>query len=230
MSASADDDGSSVRAQVLGAVRSHLNVRGDEAGRRGRVRARLEQPELGLIPARAKGTPEELCARMAQMLEQQNALVRFPGAPDALLPAIHADLLQANLPQHVRTGTAELFESLAWDSAPSRSIGPARPNDFVSLSHALAGAAETGTLFLVSGPENPSTLNFLPEVHMVVLRREDIVGSYEKAWARLRSVYGRGRMPRTVNLISAPSRTADIEQTLIKGAHGPKQLFVYIID
>lgn len=230
MSAPAEDDGDTAKARVLNAVRAHLNVRGDEAGRRGRVRARLEQPELGLIPASAKGTPEELCARFAQMLSVQNAHVRFPGTEQDLPGAVHADLLQANLPQHVRTGTADLFERLIWDSAPSRSVGPARRDDIVALSHALAGAAETGTLFLVSGPENPSTLNFLPEVHMVAIRREDIVGSYEKAWARLRAVYGRGRMPRTVNLISAPSRTADIEQTLIKGAHGPKQLYVYIID
>jgi len=66
-------------------------------------------------------------------------------------------------------------------------------------------------------------------VHMIAIRREDIVGSYEKAWSRLRAQYGRRRLPRTVNLISAPSRTADIEQTLIKGAHGPKELIVFIV-
>ena len=56
----------------------------------------------------------------------------------------------------------------------------------------------------------------------------DIVGSYEDSWAKLRSLHGSGIMPRTVNLISGPSRTADIEQTIVMGAHGPKTLLVLI--
>ena len=98
----------------------------------------------------------------------------------------------------------------------------------LGLSHAIAGAAETGTLFLVSGAENPSTLNFLPETHVIVILASDIAGSYEEGWAKLRSIYGSGNMPRTVNLISGPSRTADIEQTIVMGAHGPRNLLVLI--
>ena len=90
-------------------------------------------------------------------------------------------------------------------------------------------AAETGTLFLVSGPENPTTLNFLPEAHTVLIKSSDIVGSYEEAWDRLRAIYGKGALPRTVNLVSGPSRTADIEQTIVMGAHGPRRLLVLIL-
>ena len=46
---------------------------------------------------------------------------------------------------------------------------------------------------------------------------------------RLRAIYGEGSLPRTVNLISGPSRTADIEQTIVRGAHGPKRLHVVIL-
>ena len=98
----------------------------------------------------------------------------------------------------------------------------------MGLSHAIAGAAETGTLFLISGPDNPSTLNFLPETHAVVVLAGDIVGSYEEGWTKLRALSGNGTMPRTVNLVSGPSRTADIEQTIVMGAHGPRNLIVVI--
>jgi len=222
-------DGS--REQILGAIRTALNVRGDDAGRRGRVRARLEQPEAGPLPQRARGNAGELVERFVAMLERQNAEVKELSAPNDLPVAVAQELLRRNLPQRVRTGADDMFEQLPWssDSALERLTGPAQPDDFASLSRALAGAAETGTLFLTSGADNPSTLNFLPELHMIAILREDIVGSYEKAWSRLRAQYGRRRLPRTVNMISAPSRTADIEQTLIKGAHGPKDLIVFII-
>jgi L-lactate dehydrogenase complex protein LldG len=84
-------------------------------------------------------------------------------------------------------------------------------------------------LFLVSGSDNPTSLNLLPEAHTVLIAASDIVGSYEEAWDRLRSVFGEGRLPRSVNLISGPSRTADIEQTIVRGAHGPKRLQVLIL-
>jgi L-lactate dehydrogenase complex protein LldG len=219
------------RDQILGAVRSALSVRGDEAGRRGRVRARLEQPEAGPIPQQARGKSDELAERFTAMLEKQNALIKPLAAPDELPDAVALELVRRNLPQRVRTGADDMFENIAWNgaSALERVTGPARPDDCACLSHALTGAAETGTLFLASGADNPSTLNFLPELHMIAIRREDIVGSYEKAWSRFRDRYGRRRLPRTVNMISAPSRTADIEQTLIKGAHGPKELVVFLI-
>jgi L-lactate dehydrogenase complex protein LldG len=64
---------------------------------------------------------------------------------------------------------------------------------------------------------------------MVLIRTSDIVGSYEEALNRLRGVYGERSLPRSINLISGPSRTADIEQTIVRGAHGPRRLFVLIL-
>ena len=108
--------------------------------------------------------------------------------------------------------------------------GRAQAEDRVGLSHAFAGIAETGTLALVSGPDNPTTLNFLPETHIVVVEAQTIVGDYEAFWAKLRAAYGEGTMPRTVNFITGPSRSADIEQTLLLGAHGPRTLHILIVD
>ena len=97
------------------------------------------------------------------------------------------------------------------------------------MSHAFAAVAETGTLVLISGADNPTTLNFLPDVHIVVVDASDIAPDFETVMARLRERFGAGVMPRTVNMITGPSRSADIEQTLILGAHGPRKLHVIVV-
>ena len=82
---------------------------------------------------------------------------------------------------------------------------------------------------LLSGPDNPTTLNFLPDTHIVVVDADDIAGDYETVWQRIRALYGTGKLPRTVNMITGPSRSADIEQTLILGAHGPRALHILVV-
>ncbi|MDX1605990.1 MAG: lactate utilization protein C, partial [Candidatus Competibacterales bacterium] len=104
----------------------------------------------------------------------------------------------------------------------------ARNGDKVTVTPAFAGIAETGTLMLLSGPDSPTTLNFLPDAHIVVLPAERIVGPYEAAWQRLRA--RNEPLPRTVNLITGPSRSADIEQTLQLGAHGPIRLHILLVE
>ena len=104
---------------------------------------------------------------------------------------------------------------------------PIRNGDYISMTKAFAGIAETGTLMLLSGPHSQTAMNFLPDVHIVVLSAPHIVGPYEDAWSRIRAG---GTLPRTVNLITGPSRSADIEQTLQLGAHGPVQLHIVISD
>jgi L-lactate dehydrogenase complex protein LldG len=89
--------------------------------------------------------------------------------------------------------------------------------------------AETGTLVLTSGRDNPTTLNFLPDVHIVVVDAADVAADFETVLARLRERFGTGIMPRTVNMITGPSRSADIEQTLLLGAHGPRKLHVVVV-
>jgi L-lactate dehydrogenase complex protein LldG len=97
------------------------------------------------------------------------------------------------------------------------------------VSHAFGAIAESGTLAMVSGAENPSTLNFLPDNHIIVVSAKDIAGDYESVWNRVRFAYGKGSMPRTVNWITGPSRSGDIEQTLLLGAHGPRRLHVVVV-
>ena len=217
------------RLAIFRQVRSALQVRGDEPGRRGLVQSRLRSPQANLIPERAMGPRGELIKLFQTMLETAGAKVARVRTLKALPEAIAAQLRENGLPPRVRIGVDPAFDALKAEPGGLEILqGAAKADDPVGLSHAIAGAAETGTLFLVSGPENPSTLNFLPETHQIVVLASDIAGSYEEGWAKLRSIYGNGIMPRTVNLISGPSRTADIEQTIVMGAHGPRNLLVLI--
>ena len=145
-----------------------------------------------------------------------------------------ADYLKGeNLPPRLRLAPRDDLRDLPWDSQPLLEIseGRAEEPDPTSLTGTFAGIAETGTLMMASGPEAPVTLNFLPENHIVVLRSSQVVGAYEEAWARLRERFGQGEgMPRGVNMITGPSRTGDIEQTIQLGAHGPRRLHVLMIE
>jgi L-lactate dehydrogenase complex protein LldG len=85
---------------------------------------------------------------------------------------------------------------------------------------------------LISGEATPTTLNFLPDTHIVLLRASQVVAAYEDGWDLLRQRPGDGphRLPRTVNFITGPSRTGDIEQKIELGAHGPRRLHVILVD
>jgi L-lactate dehydrogenase complex protein LldG len=107
-------------------------------------------------------------------------------------------------------------------------FGTVLPSDAVCLTQGFAGIAETGTLMLPSGPARPTSNNLLPDIAMVLIEASRIVASYEDAFDLLRTELG--AMPRNVMLVTGPSRSADIEQTLELGAHGPRRLHVLIID
>lgn len=219
------------RAKVMTAVRAALLVRGDEPGRRGQVRTRLERTPGGVIPARARKSRAELIAAFQAMQEVQGSAVHRVAGADELPGAIAAHLAELNLPARLRHGSDPFLRGLPWQtSLIERDEGPAIASDAVCLSRAVGGVAETGTLFLTSGPENPTSLNFLPDTHCVTIAAEAIYGSFEEAWRALREAHGRRKLPRTVNLISGPSCSADIEQTIIRGAHGPRRLAIFIVD
>jgi L-lactate dehydrogenase complex protein LldG len=225
---SASDQG---RAAVMDRIRSALGVASLDRARRAAVTRRLERHPRGTIPSRATRSGADRVALFTDMLTKQSTDVRRVATPREAVGAIASYLGTCNLPPRLRMGADPVLADLPWRDAwdIEREFGPAQPGDRAALSHAAVAAAETGTLFLVSGADNPTTLNFLPEAHTIVIAAADIVGSYEEAFDRLRAIHGEGYLPRTVNLISGPSRTADIEQTIVRGAHGPSRLHVLIL-
>jgi L-lactate dehydrogenase complex protein LldG len=223
---------SDVRAQVLGAIRRSLKREAPSLQQQAEIEARLASPPTGPIPARGQLPPAariELFVSMAQ--EAACTVARV--ADGAAVPAAVADyLVRENLPAKLRLAPDPAVANLPWSTRPLLEISMGRSDggDEVSLTPAFAAIAETGTLVLTSGPERPTTLNFLPETHIVVLRVGQVVGAMEEVWAELRRRHGPGQMPRTVNLVTGPSRSADIEQTLQMGAHGPRRLHIILVD
>lgn len=219
------------RAAVLAKVRRAVGAGGDDTARRAAVEARLAGGQTNTIPARGQRDREGRIALFREMAEKVSATVERLDDARAVPGAVAALLRRHNLPLRVRTGADPKLAALPWHGEPhlERLIGPSDGRDPVSLSRAFAGVAESGTLVLLSGPDNPTTLNFLPDTHVVMVAGDDIAGDYEAAFARIRALYGAHEMPRTVNLVTGPSRSADIEQTLILGAHGPRALHILIV-
>ena len=221
----------SARDVVLGKIRRSLGVTGEEPRRNATVDDRLARAPKGVIPARGQLPPEQRVTLFAAMAEKAGASVKRVAEPSAI-PAAVADYLRGhNLPAAIRMGDDPLLNGLGWLRTQIEvRHGASDGTDAVGLSHAVAGVAETGTLVLTSGGDNPTTLNFLPETHIVVVKASAIAGDYETAWAEIRARYGKGTMPRTVNMVTGPSRSADIEQTILLGAHGPRRLHIVVVD
>ena len=223
---------SGARARIIDAVRRGLHRGVLDAEGRAECEARLADHPTGPIPARGALRGEALVALFAEKAEGVSASVERI-ADLAEVPAAVARYLKAhNLPAAIRLAPAPMLAQLDWSKEPLIEVtaGPSDGSHKVALSPAFAGVAETATLMMVSGPEAPTTLNFLPDHHLVLLPRSRLVGDYETAWARLRAGYGAGEMPRAVNLVTGPSRSADIGHVPQLGAHGPRRLHILILD
>lgn len=100
----------------------------------------------------------------------------------------------------------------------------------LGLSGAQIGIAETGTLALVSDAERHRLVSLVPPVHVALLELDDLVGTLEEALERMQDGRPGGIPARAVSWITGPSRTADIELTLVVGVHGPREFHVIIIQ
>jgi L-lactate dehydrogenase complex protein LldG len=225
---------STSRAEILSRIRGGLK-RGalDDATRR-RLSMRLDQAPAGTVPKRGQGDLAHRVTTFIAEAERVHTSVERVSREDDVPEAVQRALMRNGFPLRLRAARDELVARIAWSHAPALTLMPGygEPSDWASVVGAFAGIAETGTLLLPSAPETPSSLNFVPEMHIVLLKAERIVSSYEEAFAALRGE-GNGRsqrLPRTVNLVTGPSRTADVERTLTLGAHGPRHLHVIIID
>ena len=221
------------RTQVLDNIRRSLKRTDAARDAKARVVRRLKSHPRGPVPAETQGDARTRTARFRAQAEAAEATVTSLTRWDAV-PGAVADILRArNETAAVVCAPHPDLTGLNWAvGAPLVGLrqGPAAGDTAVGVTRAFAGVAETGSLLVRSGPDSPTTLNFLPAVHIVCLAAGDIVGPFEDAWDRLRAAQSDGAVPRSVSLITGPSRTADIEQTLQLGAHGPVALYILVVD
>jgi L-lactate dehydrogenase complex protein LldG len=218
---------------VLSAIRRGLKRGPLPAEEVAALRARLAQHPRHLIPARTNLPRAELVTLLVHYIEREfGTVTRVPDA-NAVPGALTDYLAAQNLPSEAVIAPHPELRAIPWSDRPLLRLreGRAEHTDLVSVQHAFAAIAETGTLMLPSAPERPTTLNLLADTAVVVLRASRVVGAYEEAWDMLRATgpqpWG---MPRNVMLVTGPSRSADIEQTLELGAHGPRRLHVLLIE
>ncbi len=175
------------------------------------------QPTLG---ADVVAHFEAQAQRMSSTTERVQRLADVPAAVAAYLAA-------HQLPGHAVCW--ETMSDLDW-SAAGLSVEFRKPvdADLVGITSVFAGIAETGTLMMMSGPQSPASMHLLPENHIAIVPVSRIVGHYEDAFARMREE--RGQPARAMNLVSGPSRTGDIEQTIVLGAHGPYRVHLILVE
>ena len=222
----------SARDTILTNIRRSLHAEPADAARREAVAERLSQAPAGIVPKRGHLPRTERIALFRERAEAVNATVETVPNHAALPESVGRYLRERNLPSAIRTGGDPRLADAGWQAESTLEVlhGASDGQDVAGLSHAFCGIAETGTLMLLAGPENPTTINFLPEYHLVVIDADDIAGDIEAGWAKLREDHGKGVMRRVVNFVTGPSRSADIEQKLLLGAHGPRALHIIIVD
>ena len=217
-------DSNAARAKILARIRKA----------QGRGASRPSRAESEAVGSYLKSHPRgplpdvggDLVARFRERAESMQSTTEEIGR-EAQVPAAVARYLEAHhLPRSgcVWPALAHLdWRGSGLDLAPRAASG----EDWVGVTGAFAAIAETGTLMTASGPDTPASASLLPETHVAVVRAERIVARMEEAWDLARRAFG--QLPRAVNFISGPSRTGDIEQQLVLGAHGPYRVHIIIV-
>jgi L-lactate dehydrogenase complex protein LldG len=207
------------REEILKRIRTALGDRqrsdADEAALAERIAARPAGPKVHL--------DSDLLSTFFAKAAANNFTIERVASLQMLPPAVRALLPRDETPD---ISVAPALSPVEWPSDWRITRGAGRPVEHLSVTPALAGIAETGSVVLASGPDSPTSLNFLPDLHVVVLRASDIVAHPEDVWRRMQ----RETWPRTVNVISGPSRTADVGGIIVRPAHGPKRVHLVIVD
>ena len=186
--------------------------------------AKLRQPECGPQPA----WNEDDVSRFIYKLESVAGTISRVSSEDEIISAVTAYLQQHDIPLNIVSARSELLNKLTWPDNFTVEQRKATGADITVLTEAYAAVAETGSLVLLSGANSPTNLNFLPDNYLCILRQARLVKHIEDVWQQLRSE--QDGLPRAVNFITGPSRTADVEQTIQLGAHGPRRLHVIFLQ
>lgn len=214
------------REDILGRVRAHLRrTTANAATATAAISAALATPERGPKPA-VDASRRGLIARFCERSENMSSTVDRVADAATVPAAIARYLGSEKLPTRAVVSPALIGREWVAAGLEVEARG-AVDADMVGITGCFCAIAETGTLMLCSSPESPATVSLLPETHIAIIDASRIVPHMEDAWALARAELG--SLPRAVNFISGPSRTGDIEQTIVLGAHGPYRVHLVIV-
>lgn len=214
---------SDARRQIMANIRRSLGRDELPESAQLELRSRISEPEQGIRPH----FDQDLAERFVEKLEAVAGTVTRVPSLKQVPAAVQNYLDQYQINAKLVMSADSTLAQIDWPQDWQIEHRPASGGDHVSVTGVFAGIAETGTLVLLSGPVHPTTLNFLPDDHIALIRADQIVSHLEDLWWLMRK---HAHMPRTVNLITGPSRTADVEQTIQLGAHGPRRLHVVLVE
>ncbi len=195
---------------------------------------------LPTLPADQPGLVQRFidCAlALNTTVERVSSLPQVPAAVARYLRALGLSAQVADKCQQGQAGSTQGAAGAVWPSLMQLDwagagitlrAGAANDTDAIGVTGVFAAIAETGTLMMASGPESPATVSLLPETHIAIVPAHRIVAHMEDAFALARAELG--ELPRAINFISGPSRTGDIEQTIVLGAHGPYRVHVIVLE
>lgn len=207
------------REHILASIRRSQQAQsapGNDIGDRLQARPRGPLPQVG----------NDLGAVLVDRLQAAACTVAFASSVSEIGEEAVRWLQQQGTDMKLVCSAGPLLDSVDWpDSVDVRD--PANGVDHnTTVTEAFCAIAETGSLVKLSSHDSPTALNFLPDNFICVIRRERIVRHIEDLWDLLRTE--QEGMPRALNIITGPSRTADVEQTIQLGAHGPRRMHVIV--
>ncbi len=224
------DGNAEARANVLARVRRALGVVAPDGKR--------SAAACDYVAGRAQGPrpamPGDLVAHFVRRAQDMSSTLERVASRDEIPQAVARYIDALDLPPAIAAQKSSLgvcwseFADLDWDGAGlSIEARPTQGHDRLGITGCFCAIAETGTLVLTAGAQTPTATTLLPDTHVAVVRADRIVSGMEEAFALVRAE--RPGMPRAVNLISGPSRTGDIEQTIVLGAHGPFRVHLLLL-
>lgn len=223
-------DNRNARDAIFARVRKALRAPADRAAAQAEAQAYIAEHGQGPRPR----IEPDLVARFIRRATDMESTIERIADASAIPPAVARYLAALELPPPLASQKSlsavcwPEFASLDWAGAGLQIENrPTTGNDLLGITGSFCAIAETGTLVMLAGAETPTATTLLPATHVAVVRADRIVPGMEEAFALIRQE--RGTLPRAVNLISGPSRTGDIEQTIVVGAHGPYRVHTLVL-
>jgi L-lactate dehydrogenase complex protein LldG len=224
------DDNAAAREAVLARVREALKRAGKAPQAAAAREARVARHAHGPRPT----LPGDIVARFVERATDQASTVERLDFVEEVPAAVARYLDALELPPAIaaqKSHRGVCWPEFAWLDWRGAGLDiEARPTvgeDRLGITGCLCAIAETGTLVVTSSKDTPTATTLLPDTHIAIVRAGDVVAGMEEAFDRVRAAHG--ALPRAISMISGPSRTGDIEQTIVLGAHGPYRVHILLV-